>query len=123
MNWHQWLTIVASRVGQDNFGMKKYPKAWVQEWCDLNGWTELFVERYHYWAFPPGAVMPQPIPLKILESIRNAKGLPPSERSSYILCFVGTALAMGMSYGWDCPLPLVAAFSLTAIVVAYWEED
>lgn len=102
--------------------MKKYPKAWVQEWCDRNGWTELFVERYGYWAFPPGSVLPQPIPPTILESIRHTKGLSPRERSSYSLCWGCTVLAMGVSYGWNCPLPLVAAFIVSAIVVAYWEE-
>jgi hypothetical protein len=103
--------------------MKKYPQAWVQDWCDHNGWTELFIERYHYWAFPPGAVMPQPIPLNILESIRKAKGDNPSERSAYLTCLGLTMMGVGGTCYWDCPLPLVLAFTVTALVVAYWEDD
>ena len=67
--------------------------------------------------------MPQPIPFSTLEAIRRTKGLPPHEQSSYMACLGLTTLALGLTYWWHCPLPLVAAFTLTAIVVAYWEED
>jgi len=34
-----------------------------QEICDLHGWKEIFFHDGQYWAFPPGAVMPLPIPI------------------------------------------------------------
>ena len=103
--------------------MKKYPKLWVEAWCESHGWTDLFIERYHYWAFPPGAVIPQPIPVKILEAIKKNKGLSPWERSFYGLCIGGTGLALLLSYWLQCPLPLVGAFTLSALSVAYLEDD
>lgn len=27
-------------------------------WCDQRGWTDLFVNEGHFWAFPPSAVLP-----------------------------------------------------------------
>ena len=55
--------------------MKHYSDQWVEEWCQENGWTELFLERQdHYWAFPPGAVIPEPIPHQTLKIIKSKKG-------------------------------------------------
>ena len=54
--------------------IKHFCDDWVREWCDANGWTDLFMERSnHYWAFPPGAVMPEPIPSKTLRLIKSQK--------------------------------------------------
>ena len=53
--------------------MKHYCEEWVKDWCFENGWTDLYVERCHYWAFPPGAVMPEPIPPRVLRLIKAEK--------------------------------------------------
>ncbi len=54
--------------------MKHYSDEWIEEWCQENGWTDLFVERSNsYWAFPPGAVMPEPIPAQALRVIKAKK--------------------------------------------------
>ena len=36
-----------------------------QKWCDQHGWSDLFTHEDKYYAFPPGAVIPQLVPLKI----------------------------------------------------------
>ena len=33
-----------------------------KEWCEARGWTELFFQEGKWYAFPPNAVIPQPIP-------------------------------------------------------------
>ena len=103
--------------------MKKYAYQWVQDWCNEHGWTDLFLERYHYWAFPPGSVIPQPIPFDVLHAIKQEKGLSPTERRWYSLGVSMAALAGVASYCLNTPLPLVLAFSLCAFTIAYLDED
>lgn len=103
--------------------MKRYAKPWIQEWCQEQGWTDLFLERYRYWAFPPGAVLPQPIPLNVLQEIKLRQGLSPLERWCYSLA-TGITLASGLAtYCLNSPLPLVLAFTACALVVAYLDDD
>ena len=33
-----------------------------QKWCEDRGWTEPFFQDNRWYAFPPNAVIPQPIP-------------------------------------------------------------
>jgi hypothetical protein len=96
---------------------------WVKEWCDGNGWTDLFVERYHYWAFPPGAVMPTPVPLNVLQEIRAAKGWTPIEQLWAGIAISAACLASVGSYWLSSPLPLVMAFSVCAIAVAFLDDE
>lgn len=101
---------------------KRFAYHWVQDWCQENGWTDLFVERYYYWAFPPGAVMPQPIPGQALRAIKTAQGFSPVEWRWYGSAIALGALTLGLSYWLQCPLPLVVAFSFSALVVAYLDD-
>lgn len=104
--------------------MKHYHEDWIQEWCEDNGWTDLFVERYNnYWAFPPGAVMPEPIPQKILRLIKAEKGFTKEERN-WLLIIVIVAIISGiLTYLWQCPLPIVFSFALSAVTVARMEVE
>ena len=104
-------------------GIKKYAHQWIQDWCNEHGWTDLFLERYSYWAFPPGAVMPQPIPGDVLHAIKQEKGLSPIERRWYGLGLGGAAVAIAITYAWNTPLPLALAFGLCALTVAYLEDE
>ncbi|MCE2665152.1 MAG: hypothetical protein LW716_21805 [Microcystis sp. 53602_E8] len=89
--------------------MKHFHEPWIQEWCQENGWTELFLERYsNYWAFPPNAVMPEPIPTKVLQNIKRQKGLSPAEK-----------LWLGLA----CPMPIVLAFAFDAVTAARLEVE
>jgi len=44
----------------------------IQKWCKNSGWTDLFVQEGQFYAFPPGAVIPLPVPT---EAIKLAKTL------------------------------------------------
>jgi hypothetical protein len=104
--------------------MKHYCDEWIEEWCEENGWTDLFIERPGcYWAFPPFAVMPEPIPPKILRSIKSQKGFSIEERLWSISAVVGTITAVIVSYCLKCPMPLVFAFGLDAVTVALLEDE
>lgn len=107
-----------------NQAMKHYCDEWIKEWCEENGWTDLFVERYNnYWAFPPGAVMPEPIPQKTLRTIKAEKGLCLEEKTWLIIAFVLTLILLMMGYIIKCPMPLVFAFAFDAIAVAQLEVE
>jgi hypothetical protein len=103
--------------------MKHFSEEWLNEWCSENGWTDLYVERHHYWAFPPGAVMPEPIPPQALQLIKAAKGLSASEKSWSISAVIVTLIAAILSYLLKCPMPLVLAFAYGAVTVARLEVE
>jgi hypothetical protein len=103
--------------------MNHYCDEWVQEWCDAHGWTDLFRERLEYWAFPPNAVMPLPIPLQALQLIKQEKGLSPDEQTWCLLALVLTTLSAASSYFFFSPMPLVAAFAFCAITAARLEVE
>ena len=104
--------------------MNHFQDTWVQEWCDNNGWTDLFRERYNnYWAFPPNAVMPEPIPHKVLRIIKTEKGLSPSEQLWVSVATAISAIAILLSCLLVNPMPLVLAFAFDAITVAQLEVE
>jgi len=104
--------------------MKHYAEEWISEWCQDNGWTDLIVADYDtYWAFPPGAVMPEPIPSKALRLINAQKGLSSEERLWAIASVVGAMVAAIISYVMKCPMPMVAAFGFCAVTVGQLEVE
>jgi len=103
--------------------MKHFRDDWVKEWCDDNGWTDLFRESYMYWAFPPNAVMPEPIPPKTLRLIKSEKGLCPEEKALSLVAILITVVAISLSYYWHCPMPLMLAFGFWAIAVTQLEVE
>jgi hypothetical protein len=104
--------------------MKHFCDSWIQDWCDRNGWTELFAERCNfYWAFPPGAVIPEPIPSDILRTIKAEKGLCFEEKTWLVSAFVGTLSAAILAYLLMSPMPIVFAFAFDAITVAQLEVE
>ena len=104
--------------------MKHYADEWIQEWCQENGWTDLFIERYNnYWAFPPGAVMPEPIPSHTLRLIKASKGLSHQERIWSTTAVIVAILATVLGYMTKCPLPFVFAFAFGAVTVAQLEIE
>jgi len=103
--------------------MKHYHDEWIQEWCLENGWTDLFIERSLYWAFPPGAVMPEPIPVKVLKLIKQQKGLCNQERIWVTIAATVTVGTIISSCVAACPVPLVIAFAFNAITAAQLEVE
>jgi hypothetical protein len=104
--------------------MKHYSLEWIEAWCQENGWTELFVERRNnYWAFPPGGVMPEPIPPHVLRGIKAEKGLTLEERIWSMSAVIGTVVAVVSTFILRCPMPLVFAFAFNAVTVAQFEPE
>ena len=104
--------------------MKHFCDDWVQEWCEANGWTELFRERYnHYWAFPPNAVMPEPIPGQTLRLIKSQKGFCQEEKLWLAAALGFTFLGLVFTVVLKSPMPLVFAFVFGAITVAQLEVE
>lgn len=42
---------------------KQYEKK-VRQWCQDNNWTDLFIHENKFYAFPPNAVIPLPVPIE-----------------------------------------------------------
>ncbi len=103
--------------------MNHYREQWIADWCQDNGWTDWFTERSRYWAFPPQAVMPVPIPPQVLQTIKAEKGFTPEERGWALLVMTCGILAGTCGYWFANPLPLVFAFAFGAIVVAQMEDE
>lgn len=101
--------------------MPKSLTDYVLDWCQQHGWTDLFVDHYRYWAFPPGAVMPLPVPSAVFEDFRDG-GCPQRERYAYGLLLILSGIALGLSLLQQSPMPLVLMFSLSAIAVAFFDE-
>lgn len=104
--------------------MKHFSDQWIEEWCLDNGWTDLIVQGYNqYWAFPPHAVMPEPIPSKVLRFIKAKKGLCFQEKVWLGSVGIVTVSAIILSYVLQNPMPLVCAFAFDAIAVAKLEVE
>lgn len=102
--------------------MQHFQDEWIQEWCDLNGWTDLVRESYNnYWAFPPNCVMPEPIPVKAIRMIKSEKGLSNSEWKLLALTGIVSIIALLYSYFCKTPMPLMLAFGFSAISFARME--
>jgi len=104
--------------------MNHYCYTWIEDWCKENGWTDLFLrERKEYWAFPPNAVMPLPIPSQALQLLKAEKGFSPDERKWCLTAIVFSFVAAVFSYLWQSPMPIVTAFAVCAIIVAQLEVE
>jgi len=104
--------------------MRHFRDEWINEWCQQNGWTDLVIERQaNYWAFPPNAVMPEPIPRKILREIKSEKGMSYEEKNLAIITLAIALIAVIFSCGFNCPMPLVLAFAFAAIAIPQFEIE
>lgn len=77
----------------------------------------------HYWAFPPGAVIPEPIPVDALRTIKSQQGLSRQEKAWSATAIAFAVVMVGLSYVLKCPMPLIAGFAYAAFVVAGLEVD
>ena len=103
--------------------IKHFCDDWIKEWCQENGWTDLFLERYDYWAFPPNAVMPLPIPKETLLQIKAEKGFSNQEKLWLTISATIGLLGCILSYILNCPMPLVFAFAFTAIIMGNFDVE
>lgn len=44
--------------------MNKQQEEQVRQWCKDNNWTDLFIHENKFYAFPPHAVIPLPVPIE-----------------------------------------------------------
>ncbi len=44
--------------------MNKQQEEQVRKWCEDNNWTDLFIHENKFYAFPPHAVIPLPVPIE-----------------------------------------------------------
>lgn len=104
--------------------MRHFCDDWIREWCEDNGWTDLIIERYNnYWAFPPGAVMPEPIPSDVLRLIKATKGFCVEEKTWLLGAITVSVMAVILSYLLKSPMPIVLAFAFDAITAAKLEVE
>ncbi|MBW4661447.1 MAG: hypothetical protein KME15_22475 [Drouetiella hepatica Uher 2000/2452] len=104
--------------------MNHYCLTWIENWCFENGWSEPFAERRNeFWAFPPNGVMPVPIPAQVLHHLKQENGLTTHEKVGYLTAIGASVVAIVSTYLLDCPMPLVAAFSICAVIVAGLETE
>jgi hypothetical protein len=96
---------------------------YIQQWCQEHDWTDLFVEQRQFWAFPPGAVLPVPVPTHALEGFYAEREMTPqvgllnlSSPGAALSAFFLTVLTLS-------PIPLLAAFGCCAIAAALLEEE
>jgi hypothetical protein len=102
--------------------MQHFHDEWIQEWCDRNGWTDVFMERCnHYWAFPPNCVMPEPIPQKVMRLIKNEKGLTNNEQKWLYSVAIVSLVATLASFLLLSPMPIMFAFAFDVITFARME--
>jgi hypothetical protein len=96
---------------------------YIQQWCQENGWTDLFVEQRQFWAFPPNAVLPVPVPTQALKGFYAEREMTP-QVGLLNLSALGAALgAVFLTVFTLSPVPLLAAFGCCAIAVALLEEE
>jgi hypothetical protein len=101
--------------------MPKVPYDYLQRWCQEHGWTDLFVDQCQFWAFPPGAVLPLPIPAYAFEGFQVGS---PSRRSWIfngvaIACTVAGIVLTAFTFS---PMPLLIAFAVSVTAVALVDD-
>ena len=77
----------------------------------------------YYWAFPPGAVMPEPIPGKILRAIKMEKGFCEEEKAWLTAAATISVVAIGSAFLLRNPMPIVLAFSFDAVTAGRLEME
>ncbi|MBW4600262.1 MAG: hypothetical protein KME29_11800 [Calothrix sp. FI2-JRJ7] len=113
-----------SLTSRPSVKIQHFHDEWLEDWCQENGWTDLFCERKNnYWAFPPGAVMPEPIPGKILRNIKSKNGMTQSEKFWSVSAIIGTCVAVISTYLLKCPMPMIVAFAFDAVTAARLELE
>jgi hypothetical protein len=114
-----FLLILSPVLPMDSpSSLLKYSYKSALAWCQENGWTDLFVEQYQYWAFPPGGVMPLPLPSQALHLIELPTVTSPQQRCLQTLSLAIALVATGMSCWFQSLMPLLVGFSACALLIA-----
>jgi hypothetical protein len=102
--------------------MPKVPYEYLQRWCQEHGWTDLFMEQRQFWAFPPGAVLPLPIPAYAFEGFQHNRlsGRSLLLNAAAVVFTLGGICLTALTYS---PMPLLSAFAISTIIVALLPEQ
>ena len=103
--------------------MNHYCEQWIADWCEENGWTDWFQEQSSYWAFPPQAVMPTPIPVQVLKTIKAQEGLSLDEKQWCILAIVSLLCGLAVSFATAEPIAGLVGFAVCAAIVGRLDDD
>ncbi len=103
--------------------MNHYCEQWIADWCLEHGWTDYFRESTTYWAFPPQAVMPTPIPETDLKILRVEKGLSLCDKQWFAIALASLISGIALSFAIDQPLPFIFGFVFCAIVVGQMDDE
>jgi hypothetical protein len=103
--------------------MVKYSQEFAIAWCQENGWTDFFTAQYRYWAFPPGAVMPLPLPAAALQILNTPKVLTAKAKLAYGIAVMAGLVAILGTYWLNSPMPLVLGFATCAISFAAIDDE
>jgi hypothetical protein len=96
---------------------------YLQQWCQEHDWTDLFVEQCQFWAFPPGSVIPVPIPTYALEGFYRKRKISIPSRLLNVAAIGVSLCAVIITVLTHSPIPLLSAFGFCAIAVALLEEE
>ncbi|WP_404784800.1 hypothetical protein [Altericista sp. CCNU0014] len=96
---------------------------YIQQWCQEHGWTDLFVEQRQFWAFPPGSVLPVPVPTHALEGFYSEREMSPHVCLLSLSSIGLSLLSVFLTVRTLSPVPLLAAFGCCAIAAALLEEE
>lgn len=61
------MSLVLSVRGMRLYMMTRFIEKQIQTWCENNGWTDYFIYNREFYAFPPNAVIPVPIPIRLIK--------------------------------------------------------
>jgi hypothetical protein len=103
--------------------MPKVLHHYMQQWCQEHGWTDLFVEQRQFWAFPPGSVLPTPVPTHALEEFYAEREMTPQVGLLNLSSIGATLGAVFLTVLTLSPIPLLVAFGCCIVTVALLEEE
>ena len=103
--------------------MNQYCEQWISDWCVEHGWTDWFQESRSYWAFPPQAVMPTPIPATALQAMKAEKGLSRDEKQWFLGAIASLVSGGILSFAIDQPLPFLLGFTVCALIVGHLDDE
>lgn len=83
----------------------------------------MFIEQRQFWAFPPGSVLPVPVPTHAIEGFYSTREMLPQVGLLNLFSVGVTLGAVLLTVVTLSPVPLLLAFGCCAIAVAILEED
>lgn len=76
----------------------------IKKWCENSGWTDSFVQKGQFYAFPPGAVIPLPVPTAAIESAKKVREIQVRHFKQLLLVLMPSLAVIVLTY--ICSFPL-----------------